>query len=235
MAQVRILIHEFGCFYGFKNGFPVLIRGHPLQMAGSDFDRLLEESFGSAWLIFGSSNTVLIESKKRIIVDPGARELGSWGVLESRLKEFGLTPRDIDIVINTHLHGDHVGSNFIFRGKKLIIHEKEVSPKAKHSWPEFTEACVRTLDLEKISSDTRITNDVNIITTPGHTAGSISVMVDTAEGLAAIVGDAINSKAEYLELRVPEWIEDKKTYLKSIDKLIGPKIVVSGHDSPFNL
>lgn len=82
-----------------------------------------------------------------------------------------------------------------------------------------------------------MTNDVNIITTPGHTAGSISVMVDTAEGLAAIVGDAINSKAEYLELRVPEWIEDKKTYLKSIDKLTGlnPKIVVPGHDSPFNL
>lgn len=76
-------------------------------------------------MIFGSCNTVLIESGKRIIVDPGVREVGSWGVLESRLKELGLTPSDIDIVVNTHLHGDHAGSNFIFRGKKLIVHEKE--------------------------------------------------------------------------------------------------------------
>jgi len=39
------------------------------------------------------------------------------GVLESRLKELELTPSDIDMVINTHLHGDHAGSNFIFREK----------------------------------------------------------------------------------------------------------------------
>jgi len=149
MAQVRILIHEFGCFYGFKNGFPVLIRGHPLQMAGEGFDRLLEESFGSSWLILGSCNTVLIESEKRIIVDPGARELGSWGVLELRLKELGLTPRDVDIVVNTHLHGDHAGGNFIFRGKKLIVHEEETLPSAQSSWPEFTKACIEALEVIK--------------------------------------------------------------------------------------
>jgi hypothetical protein len=77
MAQVKILLHKFGSFYGFKNGFPVLIRGHPLLIAGKDFDRLLENSFGSSWIIFDSCNTVLIESSKRIIVDLGAREVGS--------------------------------------------------------------------------------------------------------------------------------------------------------------
>jgi hypothetical protein len=94
MAQVKVLIHEFGSFYGFKKGFPVLIRGHPLLMASEEFDRLLESSFNS-WMIFGSCNTVLIESGKRIIVDPGAREVGSWGVLESRLKESGLAKLEI--------------------------------------------------------------------------------------------------------------------------------------------
>lgn len=237
MAQVRILIHEFGCFYGFKKGFPVLIRGHPLQMASEDFDRLLEESFGSSWLILGSCNTVLIESEKRIIVDPGARELGSWGVLELRLKELGLTPRDIDIVVNTHLHGDHVGSNFIFRGKKLIVHEKETLPSAQHSWPEFTEACIEALKVDKISDDRQITKDVKVLTTPGHTLGSISVIADTTDGLVAIVGDAINSKEEYLRRVAPEWTEDKENYLKSIDKLreLNPKMLIPGHDSPFHI
>lgn len=94
-------------------------------------------------MIFGSCNTVLVESSKRIIVDPGAGEVGAWGVLESRLKELGLTPYAIDIVVNTHLHGDHAGSNFIFRGKKLIIHENEALPPTRSRWRlEFTEACM---------------------------------------------------------------------------------------------
>jgi len=235
MAQIKILIHEFGCFYGFKKGFPVQIRGHPLQMTSNSFDLLLEESFGSSWLIFGSCNTVLIESEKRIIVDPGARELGSWGILELRLKELGLTPNDIDIIVNTHLHSDHAGSNFIFHGKKLIIHEKEILHTTQSSWPEFREACFKALEVEKISDETQITEDVRVITTPGHTKGSVSVLVDTPEGLVAIVGDAVNSKEDYQKRRASKWIDDKETYLKSIDKLreLNPKMIIPGHDSPF--
>ncbi len=235
MANVKILIHEFGSFYGFKKGFPVGIRGHPLMMASEEFDRLLENSFDS-WMIFGSCNTVLIESSERIVVDPGAREVGSWGVLESRLKELGLTPSDIDVVINTHLHGDHAGSNFIFRGKKLVVHEKEIL-LTRSKWPEFTEACIKPLEVKKISNNISITKDVKVVTTPGHTPGSVSVIVDTSEGLVAIVGDAVTSKEEYLKRKVPEWVEDKETYLKSIDKLRGlnPKIIIPGHDSPFSM
>jgi len=235
MANVEVLIHEFGSFYGFKKGLPVLIRGHPLLMASEEFDRLLENSFDS-WMIFGSCNTVLIESSKRIIVDPGAREVGSWGVLESRLKGLGLTPSDVDIVVNTHLHGDHAGSNFIFRGKKLIVHEKEVLSKLS-KWPEFTEACIKPLEVEKILNDTSITEDVKVITTPGHTSGSISIIADTPEGLVAIVGDAVMSKKDYLQRRVPEWVEDKEAYLRSVDKLrkLNLKIIIPGHDSPFTI
>lgn len=235
MANVNVLIHEFGSFYGFKKGFPVLIRGHQLLMASEEFDRLLENSFDS-WMIFGSCNTVLIESSKRIIVDPGAREVGSWGVLESRLKELGLTPSDVDIVVNTHLHGDHARSNFIFRGKKLIVHEKEVL-SIESKWPEFTEACIKPLDVEEISNDTQITEDVKVITTPGHTHGSISIIADTPGGLVAIVGDAVMSKKDYLQRKVPEWVENKEAYLRSIDKLreLNPKIIIPGHDSPLSL
>lgn len=177
-------------------------------MVSEEFGRLLEKSFDS-WMIFGSCNTVLIESSKRIIVDPGAREVGSWGVLESRLKELGLTPSDVDIVVNTHLHGDHAGSNFIFRGKKLIVHEKEAL-SIQSKWPEFTEACIKPLDVEEISNDTQITEDVKVITTPGHTLGSISVIADTPEGLVAIVGDAVMSRRDYLQRKIPEWVETKK-------------------------
>lgn len=189
-------------------------------------------------MIFGSCNTVLIESSKRIIVDPGAGEVGSWGVLESRLKELGLTLYAIDIVVNTHLHGDHAGGNFIFRGKKLIIHEKEALPPTRSRWRlEFTEACIKPLEVKKISNDTKIAEDVKVITTPLHSLGSVSVIVDTPEGLVAVVGNIVMSKEEYLKRKVLEWVEDKETYLRSIDKLreLNLKIIIPGHDSPFSI
>jgi len=198
----------------------------------------LRNLLGLLGLSLAPANTVLIEDGKKILVDPGARELGSWGVLESRLKELGLTPNDIDIVVNTHLHSDHAGSNFIFRGKKLIVHEKELLSSSKHSWPEFREACVKALRTEKISGDTKLTEDVKVLTTPGHTIGSLSVTVDTPNGLVAIVGDAFSSKEEYLNRKISgAWVEDKETSLKSIDKLrkLSPKTIIPGHSSPFSI
>jgi len=139
MARIEILIHAFGNYFGFHKGYPVPVV-RPFALSGEDFDLLTEKMFGTKWAITSSCNTILIESDKMIIVDPGAAALRD--TLTSRLEEIKLKPDNIDIVVNTHLHGDHIGSNHIFREKTLIIHEKELNSIKISLWPEFIDACI---------------------------------------------------------------------------------------------
>jgi len=52
-----------------------------------------------------------------MIVDPGSPQIGGSGALKARLAQLKLQIEDVSYVVNTHLHGDHAGSNFVFRGK----------------------------------------------------------------------------------------------------------------------
>lgn len=51
-------------------------------------------------------NTYLIDGDKRILIDPGHRHL--FTRVEMELREVGLSPEDIDLVIVTHAHPDHM-------------------------------------------------------------------------------------------------------------------------------
>jgi len=234
MAKVEILIHAFANFFGFHKGYPMLV-SRSFALSAEDFDLLTEKLFGTKWAITSSCNTVLIESDKRIIVDPGASAVRD--TLKARLEEIKMKPDDIDIIVNTHLHGDHIGSNNIFRGKTLIVHEKELDSIKKSLWPEFADACVSFLKTQKVKQEVTIAEDVKIIETLGHTPGSISVVVDTPEGLVVIAGDSIfRVKEDFLSRKPPFWEMDKETIIKSWEKMaqLMPRLIIPGHDAPFS-
>jgi len=199
----------------------------------------VKELYGALTFNLGSTNTVLIrDGRRNIVVDPGILQLGRYGALKARLAEVGLSPQDIDTVVNTHCHYDHIECNYLFRGKKLVIHEKEVEYCKQLYWPEYADAFLSILNIEPLSRETQLTENVKIIETPGHTPGSISVLAETAEGRVAIVGDAVIVKEDMLELRPPSVVtqnispEDSVRSLKTIQKL-RPSLVIPGHDSPF--
>jgi len=199
----------------------------------------VKELYGALTFNLGSTNTVLIrDGRRNIVVDPGILQLGRYGALKARLAEVGLSPQDIDTVVNTHCHYDHIECNYLFRGKKLLIHEKEVEYCKQLYWPEYADAFLSILNIEPLSRETQLTENVKIIETPGHTPGSISVLAETAEGRVAIVGDAVIVKEDMLELRPPSVVtqnispEDSVRSLKTIQEL-RPRLVIPGHDSPF--
>ncbi len=197
------------------------------------------QTYNSITFNLTSTNTVLIrDDGKNIIIDPGIIQLGRYGCLPKRLAELGLKPADIDMVINTHCHYDHTESNYIWKGKPLIIHEAEYDYAAELYWPEWRKAFIDILDVQKFRGEKKLTKNVRLIETFGHTPGSISALVETSEGLVACIGDAAIVKEDYLEFRTPSVVTKNISGATAVDSLkkiatYKPFLVICGHDAPF--
>lgn len=233
MAEFQILFYPFEFKIGFREGNAILVSSKNLPIESAFFDKHCNDIFASCWTIIGSSASSLIKNKDLVIVvDPGAPQLGGSGTLVARLNQLGLKVDNVNFVINTHLHGDHVGSNFVFNGKPLLIHEKELKSQRLS---EIQRAYLEPMEVREIKGYTQIADDISIIETPGHTSGSITVIVDAPEGRVAITGDAIMAKEHFLKRKLPEWELNQEEILKSMEKIesFKPKIIVPGHDFPF--
>lgn len=179
-AEVDILFH---CFY-----MPIGVReGHTILSIQWPLTPMPEPEVGEVYegLTFnlGSTNTVLIRDEgKTIVVDPGIIQLGRYGAFEKRLAEFNLRLKDVDMVVNTHCHYDHVECNYLFRGKPLIIHEKEIDYCRQLYWSEFADAYIGIMCTDAVKGPRQLTENVRVIETTGHTPGSISVIAETRGG-----------------------------------------------------
>ena len=236
-AEVDILFH---CFYmplGVTGGHPVLSIRWPLTPMP---EPEIADIFETRTFNLGSTNTILIrDGGLNIVVDPGILQLGRYGAFQKRLAELGLEPGDIDMVVNTHCHYDHIESNYLFKGKPLVVHEKEVEYCSDLYWPEFTEAFMGIMEIDAVSGEKKLSENVSLIETLGHTPGSISVLAETGEGLVACIGDAAIVREDLLEFRVPSVVTKNIAPEVSVNSLkriaaLNPFMVVPGHDAPFD-
>jgi glyoxylase-like metal-dependent hydrolase (beta-lactamase superfamily II) len=137
------------------------------------------------------------------------------------LVKHGLAPVDIDLVINTHLHLDHCGNNDLFPKARFIAHLKEAPLATK-----------RTVI---INGDYELNKSIKIIETPGHTYGSISVLVSDQRNFV-IAGDALPLKDNYLNWVPPGINIGVGIALKSMRRIVElADVVVPGHDKIFDL
>ncbi|CAH8871015.1 unnamed protein product [Trichobilharzia szidati] len=126
---------------------------------------------------FTSACTIsLLKGPKLILVDPGS----PWDskLLSSRLKDRGINLSDIDYVICTHEHIDHIGSLHLFPNATRIIGNTFEMPEHKDCF-----------SIIKIPFE--IDSYVHVVSTPGHTHTDVSVIVENVDffGRLAIVGD----------------------------------------------
>jgi N-acyl homoserine lactone hydrolase len=158
--------------------------------------------------------------------------------MEVQLKRFGLTPDDVRLVINTHLHLDHANGNSFFPRARFFVQKKEME-YAKDPLPIHRNAYdmdYSKMDFEFVDGDTEIVPGIRAIFTPGHSPGGQAVLVDTEKGLHIIAGDTIT---HYVNTDVPPgdsfWPNgiyvDLKEHYWSLDRLrdFGGTIL-PGHD-----
>jgi N-acyl homoserine lactone hydrolase len=124
-------------------------------------------------------------------------------------------PRDVVCVINTHLHFDHCGGNRLFAGTPIHVQARELADALGEDdytmpgWVDFDGA-----NYVEHDGDVEVLPGIHLLTTPGHTAGHQSVLVD---GVGVIGGDVAYSfrelgeadtpgKERVLELALPTWL-----------------------------
>ena len=141
-----------------------------------------------------------------VLVDTGVggpgQLLSDWRVVNrsaaEALAELDMTPGDIGLVINTHLHFDHCGQNAVFPHAACYVQRAELSRAERESpelydWFGFMNARFELLD-----GDCDVLPGLAVIATPGHTTGHQSVVVRSGDGGSdLLIGDAAYTPRQY--------------------------------------
>jgi glyoxylase-like metal-dependent hydrolase (beta-lactamase superfamily II) len=153
------------------------------------------------FLLQGEGKNILIDTgldENELFVPPQFTEetgLEALSLVEG-LQVHGLSPEDIDIVINTHLHDDHCGNNLLFPKAQFYVHEKELE-FCKNPHPldhRYDEYFIEGLEFITLTEDTEVMPGLKLLSSPGHSPGVMSVLVETGEGAVVITGFCCNSE-----------------------------------------
>ncbi len=180
-------------------------------------DRQLMNMSVTTYLIRSAGQNVLIDTGLG-----GRRRPGfPAGRLDQSLRDAGLAPGDIDVVVHTHLHIDHVGWNTVDdeNGNPVVFFPNAAFLVQKREWdywmqPEHLQEpgnahlvqCVAPLAssgrLAFIDGEAAIDENLTFISTPGHTPGHVSIGVYSAGERAVVIGDASHHP---VQLDHPDW------------------------------
>ncbi len=161
------------------------------------------------WRINGADKNILIdvgcgaEDYYRIIKGGSATQFAAGGEsfkdvqdvtkFEDGLAEWGLKPDDIDVVLVTHLHWDHVVNLPKLKNAKFIVQEAEWEAALNpHPLTKFAYAPRSFYEglknIEFVRGDLEFLPGIQLIHTPGHSPGGQSVAVETENGWYAVSG-----------------------------------------------
>ncbi len=205
----------------------------------------------------GIVNSFLVKGNRTVIVDAGYA--GNGDKILCYLHEHLIEPEDISLIVLTHGHIDHYGSAAELRkitGAPIAMHRADAeniknginhigSPACLSGW--ILKSLYKGTDMvraEALEADIIFDNDCDlrefgiagsVIHTPGHTEGSISLILSGGE---AIVGDLV--MGGLLFRKVPHYplfstsMSDLKRSIKKIVEL-SPTIIYASHGGPFSV
>lgn len=126
----------------------------------------------------------------------------------------GVNPADIDYVLCTHLHVDHVGWNTqltdgrwvpTFPNARYLMPASDEEAQRLRQNHHYTESILPVIaagQAELVAGEHALGDHVTLVPTPGHTPGHVSVRVQSQGAEALITGDALHTTAQCWH---PEW------------------------------
>ena len=198
--------------------------------------------FVSAFIVRGADRVIL--------VDTGTT--GKEKDILSAIEKEGFAPDQVALIAITHAHADHTGSAHALKqatGAKVAVHEKEAPYLVQGKSAEIVPAsllgrvmrlatALRPQAVEAVQPDILIADELDlhdlgirgrIVSTPGHTAGSVSVLLDSGKCLVGDLLTALTGSPGH-----PPFIRDRTDLQQSIRKIIdlGAKEIYPSHGGP---
>jgi glyoxylase-like metal-dependent hydrolase (beta-lactamase superfamily II) len=203
-----------------------------------------------SYLIRSDGRTILVDTG--LGPKPADGPDVGWGQLLHDFQAKGVRPDEVDMVVMTHLHRDHVGWNLRAEGSRYVptfpnarywlsvkdwetCHQPDVQPTRFVNAP----TCVWPLAdlglIEFMQGEHALTRELTALPTPGHTPGHMSILITSHGQRALVLGDAAHSPVQVLE---PDWVSradmdpdlTRRTRRALLDRLEREDIIVAaGH------
>ena len=206
-------------------------------------------------------NTILVDTgDKLVLIDAGCgvdKFQKTAGGLLGNLAAAGYAPGDIDMILLTHAHFDHLwgisdheNASLVFPSAEFVASETEVAfwsdPELASKLPPAQQPRVTQANLKLASPRMRLIKGVAEVApgvttfdTPGHTPGHISVRISSGSEELLLTGDVVvNSAVSFLH---PEWPFGfdidvplaTKTRMAFLDRAAADKTLVGSYHLPF--
>ncbi|MCC6300712.1 MAG: MBL fold metallo-hydrolase [Anaerolineales bacterium] len=207
-------------------------------------------------LPLGICNCFLLRGEQTILVDAGAQ--GSAKAFTKGLRALNVDPKEISLVLLTHGHWDHIGALSPIQqltGAKVAIHHRDQAwvesgkppfPAGVNGYGKAMSALARgvlkinlpPVKVDVILDDQGLALDQygipgNVVYTPGHSMGHVSVLLDSGEGF---IGDmAMNDWYLRLTPGLPILADDINLVVDSWKKILpmGIRRVYPAHGRDF--
>lgn len=199
---------------------------------------------------FGS-NIYVTTSNGLTLIDAGFPVDLPW--IHLGLRKLGTGPSELDLVVATHYHGDHVGTVAGLKrryGIRVAVHEEDIPyatgelPYERFEvetsrlvfytilWPLFRYRCFDVDRSLREGENLDLLGGLEVIHTPGHTAGSICLFQRKKKILFS--GDLIRNENGVMEGPPPQFTPDPDKAARSLEKIsdIDFNTLLPGHGDP---
>jgi glyoxylase-like metal-dependent hydrolase (beta-lactamase superfamily II) len=147
--------------------------------------------------------------------------------LSDALAGLGVPVADVRIVINTHLHFDHCGSNRLFPGTPIFVQATELEAARQEGYTVADFVDFRGAQYQQLHGGAEVASGVRVVPTPGHTRGHQSVVIDAEDGPVIIAGQAAETTAQFQRQQAET--DEGVASLRSLRDLM-PSRVYFSHD-----
>ena len=149
--------------------------------------------------------------------------------MTEQLAVLGLKPSDINYVIMSHMHMDHIGNMQLFKDTaEFYVSRAEAanafltvcsSPdRTKHGFYNKPDVLAEVKALHYVDEDCELFPGIESIILPGHTPGTMGLIVHLDSKTIILTSDALNGRRNY-NGQLPGVIADSVSFFKSLEKI----------------